>query len=164
MTRPFSRRFPGVCVVALLVLIWAVGLTPEVRAQAIDSLEATNPGDQTTAPDISQIGQPALPEVLPSRAIRGMVGDLQVPGSLSVPLNQRVLQYVSLFQGRLHDFMEDGMRRGSKYLPMIQSVLRAEGLPIDLAYRPARRERLQPERALQGPGQGRLAIHERHCP
>jgi membrane-bound lytic murein transglycosylase D len=41
-----------------------------------------------------------------------------------------------LFQGRLHDFIEEGMKRGSKYLPMIQNVFRAEGLPLDLAYVP----------------------------
>ena len=55
---------------------------------------------------------------------------------VSIPLNQRVLSYVELFQGRLHDFIEEGMRRGSKYLPMIQNVFRAEGLPLDLAYVP----------------------------
>src|SRR4029077_8146417 len=55
---------------------------------------------------------------------------------IPIPLNQRVLAYVELFQGRLHDFIEEGMRRGSKYLPMIQSVFRAEGLPLDLAYVP----------------------------
>ena len=55
---------------------------------------------------------------------------------IPIPLNQRVLAYIELFQGRLHDFIEDGMKRGSKYLPMIQSVFRAEGLPMDLAYVP----------------------------
>ena len=55
---------------------------------------------------------------------------------IPIPLNQRVLGYIALFQGRLHDFIEDGMRRGSKYLPMIQNVFRAEGLPLDLAYVP----------------------------
>ncbi len=55
---------------------------------------------------------------------------------IPIPLNQRVLSYVELFQGRLHDFIEEGMKRGSKYLPMIQSVFRAEGLPLDLAYVP----------------------------
>jgi membrane-bound lytic murein transglycosylase D len=55
---------------------------------------------------------------------------------IPIPLNQRVLSFVQLFQGRLHDFIEEGMRRGSKYLPMIQSVFRAEGLPLDLAYVP----------------------------
>ena len=59
-------------------------------------------------------------------------GDHDIP----IPLNQRVLAYIELFQGRLHDFIEDGMKRGSKYLPMIQNVFRAEGLPLDLAYVP----------------------------
>ena len=47
-----------------------------------------------------------------------------------------MLAYIELFQGRLHDFIEEGMKRGGKYLPMIQSVFRAEGLPLDLAYVP----------------------------
>jgi len=55
---------------------------------------------------------------------------------IPIPLNPRVLSYIELFQGRLHDFIDEGMRRGSKYLPMIQSVFRAEGLPLDLAFVP----------------------------
>jgi peptidoglycan lytic transglycosylase D len=61
-----------------------------------------------------------------------LVGTHDIP----IPLNQRVLSYIGLFQGRLHDFIEEGMKRGSKYLPMIQNVFRAEGLPLDLAYVP----------------------------
>jgi membrane-bound lytic murein transglycosylase D len=59
-------------------------------------------------------------------------GDHDIP----IPLNQRVLAFIELFQGRLHDFLEEGMRRGTRYLPMIQNVFRAEGLPLDLAYVP----------------------------
>jgi membrane-bound lytic murein transglycosylase D len=59
-----------------------------------------------------------------------------VDHDIPIPLNQRVLSYIELFQGRLHDFIEEGMKRGSKYLPMIQNVFRAEGLPLDLAYVP----------------------------
>lgn len=55
---------------------------------------------------------------------------------IPIPLNQRVLAYVELFQGRLREFIENGMKRGSKYLPMIQDVFRAERLPLDLAYVP----------------------------
>jgi membrane-bound lytic murein transglycosylase D len=63
--------------------------------------------------------------------------DLETTGhDIPIPLNQRVLAYIGLFQGRLHDFIEEGMRRGSRYLPMIQGVFRAEGLPLDLAYVP----------------------------
>ena len=57
-------------------------------------------------------------------------------GDIPIPLNKRVLGYIELFQGRLHDFIEEGMKRGSQYLPMIQNVFRAEGLPLDLAYVP----------------------------
>ena len=47
-----------------------------------------------------------------------------------------MLSYVELFQGRLREFIQDSLTRGTKYLPMIQSVFRAEGLPLDLAYIP----------------------------
>ena len=53
-----------------------------------------------------------------------------------IPLNPRVLSYIELFQGRLRSFITEGLVRGSKYLPMIQNVFRAEGLPLDLAYVP----------------------------
>ena len=55
---------------------------------------------------------------------------------IPIPLNARVLKYVELFQGRLRGFIQEGLDRGSDYLPMIQSVFRAEGLPLDLAYVP----------------------------
>jgi membrane-bound lytic murein transglycosylase D len=55
---------------------------------------------------------------------------------IPIPLNDRVLSYVELFQGRLRAFIEEGLTRGSKYLGMIQDVFRAEGLPLDLAYVP----------------------------
>jgi membrane-bound lytic murein transglycosylase D len=78
-------------------------------------------------------GPPPAPREL-KEAVRS---DLRTTGhDVPIPLNQRVLAYIELFQGRLHDFIEEGMKRGSKYLPMIQSVFRAEGLPLDLAYVP----------------------------
>src|SRR5687767_6049290 len=59
-----------------------------------------------------------------------------VEHDVPIPLNQRVLAFIELFQGRLRDFIEEGLKRGSRYLPMIQNVFRAEGLPLDLAYIP----------------------------
>jgi len=53
-----------------------------------------------------------------------------------IPENSRIYSYVELFQGRLRDYIEESLARGSKYLPMIQSVFKAEGLPLDLAYIP----------------------------
>jgi membrane-bound lytic murein transglycosylase D len=59
-----------------------------------------------------------------------------VEHDVPIPFNQRVLAFIELFQGRLHDFIEEGMKRGSQYLPMIQDVFRREGLPLDLAFIP----------------------------
>jgi membrane-bound lytic murein transglycosylase D len=140
MAELFARRFAGVF--ALIALLALFGVTPNVRAQAIDGLAAIDGSHDAVVDVLAQQPlpppPPPAPDVLPSTALQGViVGDLQVTGpSIPIPLNQRVLDYVSLFQGRLHEFMEDGMRRGSKYLPMIQGVLRAEGLPLDLAYVP----------------------------
>jgi membrane-bound lytic murein transglycosylase D len=55
---------------------------------------------------------------------------------IPIPLNERVLRYVELFQGNLREFLSEGLTRGALYLPMIQDVFRAEGLPLDLAYVP----------------------------
>jgi len=66
-----------------------------------------------------------------------VANDLQtVIHDVPIPLNNRVLSFIELFQGRLHDFIQEGLQRGSTYLPMIQNVFRAEGLPLDLAYVP----------------------------
>ena len=75
-----------------------------------------------------------MPEAEPSTrdAVRADLAEHDVP----IPENERVLSYVELFQGKLRDYIEEGLNRGSRYLPMIQSVFRAEGLPLDLAYVP----------------------------
>ena len=81
---------------------------------------------------------------------------------IPIPLNERVLAYIELFQGRLRDWIADGLRRGARYLPMIQNVFRAEGLPLDLAYVPLIESAFKPERGVAGQGAGRLAVHGRH--
>jgi membrane-bound lytic murein transglycosylase D len=78
-------------------------------------------------------GTPAAPSALKDTVQLDLLTAIH---DIPIPLNARVLSYVELFQGRLHDFIEEGMKRGSKYLPMIQGVFRAEGLPLDLAYVP----------------------------
>jgi membrane-bound lytic murein transglycosylase D len=55
---------------------------------------------------------------------------------LPIAMNTKVLSYIELFQGRLRAFMEDGLQRSTQYLPMIQRVFRAEGIPLDLAFVP----------------------------
>ena len=53
-----------------------------------------------------------------------------------IPQNAKVLAAVELLTGRLRDYVQESLIRGAKYLPMIQNVFRAEGLPLDLAYIP----------------------------
>ena len=60
----------------------------------------------------------------------------RLPRDVPIPLNQKVLSYVELFQGRLHDFMQAALDRGQRYLPMIQTVFKDQGLPVDLSYVP----------------------------
>jgi membrane-bound lytic murein transglycosylase D len=58
------------------------------------------------------------------------------PRDLPIPLNNKVLSFVELFQGRLHDFMEESLQRSVRYMPMIEEVFAEEGLPLDLAWVP----------------------------
>jgi membrane-bound lytic murein transglycosylase D len=75
---------------------------------------------------------PATPTAETAAAVRGDLAVHDIP----IPLNDRVLGYIELFQGRLRDHIQGGMDRGAQYLPMIQEVFKAEGLPLDLAYIP----------------------------
>ena len=118
------------------------GATPAV-AQSLDSA-AGNAAPVVT--DDTNVGLPTTPiTVLPASAIKPVPVPLPLAQELTVPLNQRVLSYIELFQGRLHDFIEGGMRRGSKYLPMIQKIFSAQGLPPDLAYVPLVESAFRPE-------------------
>ena len=60
----------------------------------------------------------------------------RTPHDLPIPLHPKVLQYVELFQGRLREFMQEGLERGQPYLPMITRVFKQEGVPLDLIYLP----------------------------
>ena len=74
----------------------------------------------------------------PTPAITDAVAaDLQATTyDIDIPTNARVLSYVELFTGRLKSYLEEALGRSARYLPMIQNVFRAEGVPLDLAYVP----------------------------
>jgi membrane-bound lytic murein transglycosylase D len=55
---------------------------------------------------------------------------------LDIPANDRVLAFVEAFQGRLHEYLVNGLERGNRYLPMIQRIFEEEGLPAELVYVP----------------------------
>ncbi len=60
----------------------------------------------------------------------------RTPHDVPIPINAKVLSYIELFQGRLREFMQQGLDRGQQYLPMITRVFKAEGVPLDLAFVP----------------------------
>jgi len=55
---------------------------------------------------------------------------------IDIPMNSQVKEFVALFKADRKTFIEEGLSRGMQYLPMIRGILRAEGLPLDLAYVP----------------------------
>ena len=73
---------------------------------------------------------------------------------IDIPLNAKVLSFVQLFTGRLKSYLEDGLSRGARFLPMIQDVFRAEGLPLDLAYVPLVESAFKPDAVSRAKAKG----------
>jgi peptidoglycan lytic transglycosylase D len=111
--------------------------TYEVKALAEGDGFTEKQSEPASIDQLLAVSATLMPEAPAPELTDAVKSDLQSnEHDIPIPLNQRVLAFIELFQGRLHTFLEDGMKRGSKYLPMIQNVFRAEGLPLDLAYVP----------------------------
>ena len=111
--------------------------TYEVRALAQGDGFTERKSEPASIDELLAVSATLAPPSASARLQSTVQSDVLAGGhDIPIPLNQRVLSFIELFQGRLHDFLDEGMKRGSKYLPMIQSVFRAEGLPLDLAYVP----------------------------
>jgi membrane-bound lytic murein transglycosylase D len=108
-----------------------------VAALATGDGFAEKPAEPASIDELLELSA-TFDEPAPTPAVTAAVEtDLaQSSHDIPIPLNQRVLGYVELFQTRLRSYIQDGLQRGSQYLPMIQDVFRAEGLPLDLAYVP----------------------------
>ncbi|MBS1817754.1 MAG: transglycosylase SLT domain-containing protein [Acidobacteria bacterium] len=111
--------------------------TYEVKALAQGDGFTEKQSDPATIDELLAVSASLVPPAVSADLASAVKSDIQAgEHDVPIPLNERVLAFIELFQGRLHDFLEEGMRRGSKYLPMVQNVFRAEGLPLDLAYVP----------------------------
>jgi membrane-bound lytic murein transglycosylase D len=53
---------------------------------------------------------------------------------LPVTMNDAVLSYINYFSGKGHRTMVAGLERAGKYRPMIERVLREEGVPVELIH------------------------------
>jgi membrane-bound lytic murein transglycosylase D len=77
------------------------------------------------------------PPTADAATMAAVKADLELnPHDIPIPEHAKVLSYVEVMQGRMRDYIQESLVRGAKYMPMIQSVFRAEGLPLDLAYIP----------------------------
>ncbi|HET7618119.1 MAG TPA: LysM peptidoglycan-binding domain-containing protein [Vicinamibacterales bacterium] len=120
----FDRLIDRINAYEVTALAQGDGFTEKrYEAATLDELLSKTTTFPPTAPDAST--QEAVAEDLEST-----VHDIPIPQT------GKVLAYVELFQTKLRDYIQDSLNRGAKYLPMIQSVFRAEGLPLDLAYIP----------------------------
>jgi membrane-bound lytic murein transglycosylase D len=116
-------------------------LTERISALEVRALrEADGVTESRTAPAaIDEVLNAALFERPAPKATTAetVAADLEsLARDVPIPLNAKVLSYVELYQGQLRDFMQAGLDRAQLYLPMIQSVFREEGIPLDLAYIP----------------------------
>jgi membrane-bound lytic murein transglycosylase D len=119
----FERMVDRIAVLEQQALATGDGFT-ETRTEpaSIDLLLAIETFD-TTPPQLS--------------TVEAVAADLEATThDIPIPTNDRVLRWVEIFQGRLREFLTEGLSRGAQYMPMIQNVFRAEGLPLDLAYVP----------------------------
>lgn len=59
----------------------------------------------------------------------------EISHDLPIEINDRVLGFLDYYQnGRGHGAMEFGLERIGKYQPMIERILKEEGVPLDLIY------------------------------
>src|SRR3954468_10645018 len=107
----------------------------EVTALAQGDGFAEKPYESASLDDLLAIS--TFPQAPSNATTQAIAKDLEETAhDIEIPLNEQVLAYVELFTGRLKGYLEDGLSRGARFLPMIQDVFRAEGLPMDLAYVP----------------------------
>ncbi len=119
------------------------GLIDRISALELDTLTSGDGFTETTKSEPATIDTllslPAdVAEAAPAPEVATTVrADLAATAhDIPIPLNDRVLRFVELFQGRLRGFLTEGMSRGATYMPMIQTVFREEGLPLDLTFVP----------------------------
>lgn len=101
-----------------------------------------DPSDTLAGADGATVGNPTEDDT--SGLMTGGPVPIQVTAAdlwpsepdIDIPMNAHVKEFVELYTGERRSFLERGLSRGMQYLPMIRDILRAEELPLDLAYIP----------------------------
>jgi membrane-bound lytic murein transglycosylase D len=136
----FDRLVERISATELMSLAQGDGFTEKKYAPAsIDDLLALS----------TSTGEPS------ARTKQTVAEDLESSDhDISIPLNGRVLSFVELFTGRLRGYLQEGLSRSARFLPMIQDVFRAEGLPLDLAYVPLVESAFKPDAVSRATAKG----------
>ena len=117
-------------------------LTDRISAIELAALSSgdgfTETGSEPASIDTLLSLPPAEADAAPAPEVATTVrADLAATAhDIPIPLNDRVLRFVEIFQGRLRPFLTEGLTRGAPYLPMIHTVFHEEGLPLDLGFVP----------------------------
>ena len=123
--------------------LWSfVCLLALVSSSTVAAQTTVDP-DQSEGPPILEVYRQQEAQDAPAPAdvpavveeVTPVAGEL-APPALDIPINARVQSFVNLLTGRLKGFLEDGLSRGTRFLPMIEDIFRAEGIPLELVYVP----------------------------
>ena len=68
------------------------------------------------------------------QAMQQPPGRRKIQFSIPVVENDRVRYFVDYFSGKIRGFFETALARSGRYIPMMATILRGEGLPEDLVY------------------------------
>jgi hypothetical protein len=88
--------------------------TYEVKALAQGDGFTEKQLDPASIDELLAVSATLVPPEVSAELKNAVSSDIQAgEHDIPIPLNERVLSFIELFQGRLHDFLETGMRRGS---------------------------------------------------
>lgn len=136
LTAPGGARSDARLGAAFDRLLDRIGAHESLQLRESDGFAET-PSEPAAIDDLLAIGYADRSPTPDRGTAETVAADLaNTPHDLAVTINDKVLSYIELFQGELRPFIEEGLARGSQYLPMIQEVFQAQGLPLDLAYVP----------------------------
>ncbi|MFB1484696.1 LysM peptidoglycan-binding domain-containing protein [Corallococcus sp. RDP092CA] len=101
-----------------------LGLTNPLRLRMLDALEEPTFREDDTAPPLARITDLASFDIS------------QVKDRYDIPVDMQplVAEYIQFFQGPGRKWFRKWMARSTRYLPVMQPILEAKGLPRDTVY------------------------------
>ena len=118
-----------------LVLLFAASSSAQQASAPSDPISDLPAPQNITLPPVSESADPAADPVTAQAVVpaAAVPADEEEPleARIAIPRNPQVMKYVEQFSTTKKKFLENALARGSQYLPMIQAIFEAEGLPQD---------------------------------